>query len=101
MCNKKELEKKIVEQYQADENMMILIFAQWCINNELEPMDIYKKAYPNQEMNLALQKVLELTVPKEEAEDIPDTTLLNVLQLFGNDDLAFEVTKEMEKLKKS
>ncbi|ADC51751.1 hypothetical protein BpOF4_18550 [Alkalihalophilus pseudofirmus OF4] len=98
--NKKEIEDKIIGQYQQEESMMILVFAQWCVNHDLDPADLYKRAYPNQGDNPALKHALELTVPKEEAGEINDQTLLGVLSLFGNDDLAFVVTEEMNNLKK-
>lgn len=98
--DQKELQDKIIENYQKDEKMMILIFAQWCINNDLVPEEIYLRAYPDQRDNQALKEALELTVPKEEAGEVKDQTLLGVLSLFGNDDLAFIVTEEMNKRKK-
>ena len=98
--NKKEVEKRIVENYQKEENMMILVFAQWCVNNDLNPTELYTRAYPGQEKNIALAQALELTVDKQEAGDISNETLLGVLSLFGNDDLAFVVTEEMERMRK-
>jgi hypothetical protein len=95
--NNKELEEKIIANYQKDEQMMILVFAQWCINNDLDPVEIYTKAYPQQAKNQALQYALALTVPKDESEPIADQTLLGVLSLFGNEDLAFVVTEEIGK----
>ncbi|GIN21222.1 hypothetical protein [Siminovitchia fordii] len=92
-----ELEKKIIESYRKDEKMMILVFAQWCINHDLNPEELYKKAYPVQQENDALKEAMELTVSKEESEDIPDDTLLGVLSLFGNEDLAFVVIEEIER----
>ncbi len=92
-----ELEKKIIESYRKDEKMMILVFAQWCINHDLNPEELYKKAYPGQRANDALKEAMELTVSKEESGDIPDDTLLGVLSLFGNEDLAFVVTEEIER----
>lgn len=97
--NQKEIEDKIISDYQRDEHMMIHIFAQWCINHDLDPTEVYQRAYPNQSSNLPLQQVIDLTVPKVEAGDIPNQTLLNVLSLFGNDDLAFIVTEEINKQK--
>lgn len=94
---REEMEQKIIEGYKQDEKMMILVFAQWCVNFDLDPEEMYKKAYPNQMNNHALQEALELTVSKKESEDIPNQTVLNVLQLFGNDDLAFIVQEEIEK----
>jgi len=97
--NSKELEEKIIQHYQGEEKMMILVFAQWCVNHQLNPEEIYLRAYPNQSSNPALREAIELTVPKEEAGEIADQTLLGVLSLFGNDDLAFVVTEEIQKRK--
>jgi hypothetical protein len=47
-----------------------------------------------------LRQAVELTVPKNEAGDIADETLLGVLSLFGNEDLAFAVTEEIDRRKK-
>ncbi|WP_050180625.1 hypothetical protein [Domibacillus robiginosus] len=91
----KEMEEFIVQSYHKEENMMILVFAQWCINHDLDPEAVYLKAYPDQAENQALKDALALTVPKEEAGEVPDETLLGVLSLFGNDDLAFIVTEEI------
>jgi hypothetical protein len=92
-----ELEQKIIENYKQEENMMILVFAQWCINRDLDPKELYLKAYPDQASNEALNEALELTVSKEEAGEIADETLLGVLDLFGNSDLAFIVAEEINK----
>lgn len=96
----KNLEEKIIENYQSDEKMMILVFAQWCVNHDIEPEELYTRAYPTQAKNPALKEAIALTVPKEEAGMVSDETLLEVLSLFGNDDLAFIVTEEMFKRKK-
>ncbi|KUP06374.1 hypothetical protein Q75_07460 [Bacillus coahuilensis p1.1.43] len=85
--NSKELEQKIIENYQKDENMMILIFAQWCTNHSLNPTKLYQLAYPFQETH-SLNQAISLTVPKEEAGHIATDTVINVLSLFGNDELA-------------
>lgn len=98
--NSREVEQKIIQNYQKDEQMMILIFAQWCVNHDLNPTELYLKAYPDQPTNYALKQTVDLTVPKEESEQIPDQTLLNVLSLFGNEELAFVVTEEMNKRRK-
>ncbi|MDL4841075.1 hypothetical protein [Aquibacillus rhizosphaerae] len=94
----KEVEKRVIEQYKQDENMMILVFAQWCVNHDLDPEALYLEAYPKQQGNLALQKTLELTVTKEESEEIPHHSVLGVLQLFGNDDLAFIVSQQIDRM---
>ena len=94
---RKELEAKIIQNYQKEENMMILVFAQWCINHELDPEELYLRAYPDQGSNPALHEALELTVPKAEAGEIANETLFGILSLFGNDDLAFVVNEELQK----
>jgi len=91
------MEEQIIRNYERDEQMMILVFAQWCINHDLNPAELYRQAYPDQADNIALQQALDLTVPKEEAGEVPDDTLLGVLSLFGNEELAFIVTEEINK----
>lgn len=95
--DKKEMEEQIINNYQQDEQMMILVFAQWCVNHDLDPAELYLRAYPNQASNHALQQAIDLTVSKEEAGDISDETLLGVLSLFGNEDLAFIISEEIGK----
>ncbi|MFD2044325.1 hypothetical protein ACFSTA_10565 [Ornithinibacillus salinisoli] len=97
--DKNEMEERVIESYKNDEKIMILVYAQWCINHDIDPVELYVEAYPNQIKNQALTEAMELTVSKKESEDIPDQTVLNVLQLFGNDDLAFLVQREMDKRK--
>ncbi|RSL33351.1 hypothetical protein D7Z54_10275 [Salibacterium salarium] len=92
-----EMKDKIIESYQQDEKMMILVFAQWCVNKDLHANELYLKAYPDQAANPMLKEALELTVPKEESENIDNETLLGVLSLFGNEELSMVVTKEIEK----
>jgi hypothetical protein len=99
VMNHNELETKFIQNYQGEEKMMILVFAQWCVNHDLDPVEIYLQAYPNQSSNPALKEAIELTVTKEEAGEVADQTLLGVLSLFGNDDLAFIVTEEIRKMK--
>lgn len=43
---------------------------------------------------------MNLVVPKEEAGDIADDTLLGVLSLYGNDDLAMVVAEVIEQRKR-
>lgn len=86
----------IIERYQQDEAMMALIFAQWCINHELDPLEVYERAYPNQAKNKLLLEAIEKTVPKNESEEISKEVVQHVLQLFGNDDLAFVIEEIME-----
>jgi hypothetical protein len=95
----KELEEQIISNYMRDEKMMILIFAQWCINNDLDPVQLYQEAYPDQVDHAALKEAMELTVPKSEAGDIATQTVLNVLSMFGNEELAFLVSQHQTKKK--
>jgi hypothetical protein len=85
--NKRVIER-LTEMYQRDTTAMILVFAQWCINNDLNPLAVYKEAYLEQDIPPALTSMVELTVPKEEAGEISLQTLLNVLIAFDNDRLA-------------
>nr|WP_276531268.1 hypothetical protein [Fictibacillus nanhaiensis] len=76
--------------------MMIIIYAQWCVNNGLDPKAVYLNAYPGQANNEYVMHMLEQTVTHEEAEPISNEMLLQVLSLFGNEDLAYAVSKEIE-----
>ncbi|WP_260048872.1 hypothetical protein [Oceanobacillus kimchii] len=38
--------EEVIRQYQEDEKRMVLIFAQWCINHQLDPFAVYGEAYP-------------------------------------------------------
>lgn len=93
----KSMEERIIESYKRDEEMMILIFAQWCVNNKLDPHALYLQAYPQQEGNQALSRALALTVSAEEAGFISDDTVLGVLSLYSNDDLAYVVTEAIQR----
>lgn len=90
-------DKEVIKNYEDQENMMILIYAQWCINNDLDPFELYEQAYPNQKRNDALMDAMDLTVSKEESDLIDDQTLFQVLDLFGNTNLAFTVQEAIEK----
>ncbi|NJJ41507.1 hypothetical protein [Paenibacillus apii] len=90
---RKSVEDHIVESYKRDEEMMILVFAQWCVNNGLDPEALYLQAYPQQQGNEQLARAIALTVPVDESGFISDDTVLGVLSLYGNDDLAFVITE--------
>ena len=88
----------IVKKYQQDEQIMVKLFVQWCTNHQLDPLELYHRAYPGQ-----LQSpLLTSTIDQADAEelDIDHETLLDVLQMFGNDDLAFVVSEEIDELPK-
>ncbi|MCJ1909612.1 hypothetical protein [Planococcus ruber] len=93
-------EEWIIKKYQQDEQMMIQLFVQWCMNHQLDPMAVYQKAYPYQEKNAALQTAIEEANAETADLEISHATMLEVLQLFGNDDLAFAVAEEIERLPK-
>ena len=100
MDDEQNIQQQVIQNYQRDEQMMILVFAQWCVNQDLDPLVLYRKAYPDQMNNAVLQQTLDLTVSKEEAGDIDDSTLLGVLSMFDNDELAYVVSQEIERISK-
>src|SRR5699024_12848457 len=90
-------EDEVIDEYEVDETMMIIIFAQWCLNHDLDAVALYHKADANQPENKALLAALDETVDKKESEDISTALVQYVLQLFGNDDLAFVIQEEIDK----
>jgi hypothetical protein len=86
----------IIKKYQQDERTMIQLFVQWALNHQLNPLSLYQKAYPGQAENAALVQAIEDS--EMEKVDISHETVMEVLQMFGNDDLAFVVAEELEKL---
>jgi len=97
--DKKTFQKKIIELYQEDEMVMIRLFIQWCQRKELDPHVLYRTAYPTQRDNEILTQLL---ASEETYDDIvvENDTMLDLLQLFGNDELAFVVAEEIEKTEK-
>jgi len=85
------MKNRVIEQYEADENIMIQIYVQWCVNHGIDPLDLYGKAYPEQPTNGTVLELIEIT--EKDATDVDTETVLYVLQLFGNDDLAFFVSE--------
>ena len=81
-------EKQLEEYYRRDENMMILVFAQWCVNHDLDPIHLQQGLSRTAFKRRAAKTAEELVVPKEESERIPDQTVIGVLEMFGNSDLA-------------
>ncbi|MCG7344530.1 hypothetical protein MHZ92_10315 [Sporosarcina sp. ACRSL] len=93
------IDEQIIQQYKEDETLMVRLFVQWCSNHRLDPHALYKKAYPEQLANAVLQEVID----NDEGIDdlhIDHETMLDVLQLFGNEDLAFVIADEIEKMPK-
>ncbi len=95
----KNLDEQVIQKYKDDETLMIRLFVQWCANHDLDAQALYQHAYPGQPPNDALQKVLEEDDGMDELF-IDNETMLDVLQLFGNDDLAFAVANEISRLSK-
>lgn len=93
-------EENVIQNYQENEEMMILVYAQWCINSGINPKVLYRQAYPTQIIPSLLDNAMKSTVSKNESEEITNETVLQVLQMFGNDDLAFAVQQIVEKKKK-
>lgn len=85
------MKNKVIEQYEQDENMMIQLFAQWCVNHDLDPFALYQTAYPEQTTNEALTTAVEET--EKNALEVDTQTVIQVLQLFGNDHLAYVVSE--------
>ena len=88
----------IIKKYQQDEQVMVQLFVQWCTNHRLNAAELYQRAYPGQLQSPVLTAAIEQADTEE--LDIDHETLLDVLQMFGNDDLAFVVSEEIEKLPK-
>ncbi|MEK4026489.1 hypothetical protein [Sporosarcina sp. FSL W7-1283] len=93
----KDINEQIIQKYKEDETLMIRLFVQWCANHELDPQMLYRNAYPNQPDNAALLSVMEEDDGLDELQ-IDNETMLDVLQLFGNEDLAFAVADEIQRL---
>ncbi|TWT02378.1 hypothetical protein [Planomicrobium sp. CPCC 101079] len=88
----------IIKKYQQDEETMIQLYVQWCLNHDVDAVALYQRAYPGQVQNDTLLKAVEEA--EQEHMEIGHDTLLEVLQLFGNDDLAFAVTEEIQNFPK-
>ncbi|WP_144513152.1 hypothetical protein [Bacillus sp. FJAT-22090] len=88
---------KIIQQYQDDEHIMIQLFAAWCANHQLDAFALYAQAYPLQQKNIPLINAVKEI--ERDTLEIDTETVVNVLQLFGNEDLAFVVLQEAKKIK--
>lgn len=88
-----DLSKQVIENYQKDEAMMVLIFSQWCVNNDVNAIEIYEQAYPEQARNNLLKEKYEEAIEAGKSDTVDDLTVFTVLEIFGNTDLAFEVQR--------
>ncbi|WP_227394867.1 hypothetical protein [Jeotgalibacillus aurantiacus] len=93
--NQKELAQHIIQKYQEDEKIMVLLFIQWCQDQNLDPEKLYKEAYPAQPANSFLKQLMDDQVSTD--MDIDAGTLIQVMQTFGNDDLAHVIAKYAER----
>lgn len=91
------MDERIIQKYREDEEVMIRLFVQWCRNRDLDPVALYSEAYPTQSGNPLLEAA---AAGEDEQLDIDTGTLLEVLQLFGNDDLAFAVAEANSRIQK-
>lgn len=89
-------EEFIIKKYQQDESVMVQVFVNWAVRKGLDPTELYQRAYPTQAKNEALLLAVEEADPFD--MDVGDDTLMELLQMFGNDDLAFVVSEEIEKM---
>lgn len=95
--NHSERDQFIIDRYQAGEDQMILLFVQWCHNHEFDPLELYREAYPNQVIPAKLVELNDGENEQSEALEIETGLLLEVLQVYSNDDLAFVVANYAEK----
>ncbi|GEM02892.1 hypothetical protein SAMN05421839_1644 [Halolactibacillus halophilus] len=97
--DKKAQEEAVIKHYQQQEETMILLFCQWCVNHDLDPATLYQEAYPAQLVPKQLEEINEQTVGKEEGLDVDTALLIDVMSQFSNNDLAFVVNNYDEQLK--
>lgn len=93
----KTMDEQVIENYQKDERMMVLIFAQWCVNNEVDAKELYKRAYPEQPNNALLNEAFKEATEAGKTDQVDDVTIFSVLEIFGNSDLAFEIQAVVDK----
>ncbi|MBU5594709.1 hypothetical protein KQI76_05995 [Amphibacillus sp. MSJ-3] len=98
--DQKEREQFLIEQYQAGEDQMILLFTQWCFNHDLDAIALYQEAYPNQLVSTKLLEINNKYPELKETAQIDTSLLLEVLQLYENYDLAFVVSNYADQLKR-
>ncbi|GEN56598.1 hypothetical protein GCM10012290_12710 [Halolactibacillus alkaliphilus] len=91
--DKKAQEEAVIKYYEEQEQTMILLFCQWCTNHELDPVTLYKEAYPEQLVPKQLEELKQETVEKEAGLDIDTALLIDVMSQFNNHDLAFVVSR--------
>lgn len=96
--NQQSIQDFIIQKYQDEEKTMVHLFVEWCRAHEYDPHTIYHTAYPEQGENPILSEIYK-ELQDQKPLHIQTDTLLNVLQIFGNDELAFVITELIEKYK--
>src|SRR5690625_3780014 len=91
-------DKRIINNYKEQEKMMILIYAQWCVNHDIDPIEHYQEAYPEQQTKDVLEEAVRRTVSKAETDSISDDLLLQALQTYENHDLCLIVQQKITEL---
>lgn len=95
--NQVNIDAFIIQKYKEEEDLMIRLFIQWCHNHEVDPHQIYQIAYPEQQTNQRLQELL-LEAEEEQEFQIDDETMFDVLQIYGNDALAFVMSEVLQRI---
>lgn len=95
----KQLQEFIIKKYQDEERTMVHLFIEWCREHEQNPQTVYQIAYPEQGENPIIKELVE-ELSEHEPLHIPTQSLLEVLQLFGNDELAFVIADLIDKAAK-
>jgi len=93
--NRTEREQFIIDNYQAGEDEMIALFVEWCHNHDFDPLKMYREAYAEQELP---ERLVEINKQRRDVGEIETALLLEVLQMYGNDTLAFVVSNYAEKI---
>lgn len=95
----KSLQEQIIKKYEDDERTMIHLFIEWCRQHQLDAHEVYHQAYPDQAENPVMAEIIA-DIAEQAPIKIPTNTLLEVLQVFGNDELAFVVAELSAKFAK-
>ncbi len=90
--NPKQLQEFIIQKYQDEERTMVHFFIEWCREHQHNSHEVYQLAYPNQPENPIISE-LSAELNEQAPLHIPTDTLLEVLQVFGNDELAFVISE--------
>lgn len=98
--NQQAIQDFIIKKYEDEERTMVHLFIEWCRNHHYDPHKVYQLAYPEQVENPIVTEILE-ELDNQQPINIPTDTLLEVLQLFGNDALAFVITELIDKIEES